>query len=216
VETNESDKLILDSREPIDIQNEAKQHFKDVTIAYLEAGDLFFPDKSIMIERKEIEDFVGSIRGEGRVFKQAYKMNMNCKHSYVIIIGSMERVYKNKYINFNEEEFVGACASLMSKHNVQVFWARNRRQFWKISKKIYEKTNEDCNAPVELKKIIPRFDDAYVGMLCQVPNLGEKRAKEILKSYKVWELFDITEKDLRQIDGIGPKMALNIKKIFKR
>ena len=66
-------------------------------------------------------------------------------------------------------------------------------------------------------KIAPRSDNKYVDMIRVVDGVGQKKAEDILKQFKVYELWDVSEKDLRNsVKGIGAKQAENIKKVFHR
>ena len=202
-------KIHLDSREPKDVQEDCKKTFgkENVVVEFMLIGDLIFPKENLCIERKRIGDAVGSIMDQ-RIFRQAVNMTENFQNSVIIIIGSWKEIQKSRYIKFSEKQFLGACASLMTKYNMKVFWVENNRQFWLTCKYLTEKCNGD---PIELETIerVKFSGDKHFDMLRIL--VGPKKAHLILAEHKFKDLVKLTKKDLQQIKGIGPGTAARVK-----
>jgi ERCC4-type nuclease len=82
---------------------------------------------------------------------------------------------------------------------------------------LFKYCNDGSRKVNDIKKIAPRSDNKYVDMIRVVDGVGQKKAEDILKQFKIYELWDISEKDLRNsVKGIGAKQAENIKKVFHR
>jgi len=206
--------IIVDSREGKDIEKEAREHFKNVEVETLFAGDIVCPIKSIGIERKEIKDFAQSVINK-RIFKQAVKMKNNFEYAYIIIIGNDEVLYRDRYIKFGENRFISVMAELMAIDGLKVIWVQNRRQFWKIVKSIFKKTKTEKNIDREFTTKKISGNNVDLSIICQVPGIGPKMGRNILKQFTLLDLFYVREKDLRQIKGIGKTHSEAIKKVFR-
>jgi len=104
-------KITLDVHE-LHIKSQGEKHFSEIEVKKLPVGDVIY--KNICIERKEINDFISSITGKGRVFQQARNMvaNFPSENCYVIIVGKQQAAVFNKKIRFSVDQFLAAQASL--------------------------------------------------------------------------------------------------------
>ena len=207
----------MDNREKIAIQKQAYGYFDSISLEQLPVGD--FICGNVVIERKSMQDFCGSFTNK-RLNNQIINMISNFgRNSYVIIIGAIEDLYTNPYINdWSEARFDGAVASLNADFpDIHIELVPNEARFFKRMKALFRKCNDGTRSNNEIKRIAPRSDNKYVDMICVVDGVGEKKAKAILKVFKVYELWDISEKDLQNsVQGIGKVQAARIKKVFHR
>lgn len=202
--------VTVDFREPKNVITNGREYFPDLNVAKLEYGDIVEGD--IAIERKTALDFAGSVNDK-RIFTQAYGMSSNYKNAYIIMTGSYEDIRNNRYCNnFPVNRFIGAMSDLLMFYNVPVLRVENENMFWRYTESIIRKSNGE--APQVIKKVPRGKGDIRIGVLMGVPNLGEKRAREILKTYTIHELCHATIDDLRTVKGIGKKRAQNIKEVF--
>jgi Fanconi anemia group M protein len=203
--------VLIDDREPKKVIHKGREFFPDLTVARLEVGDIV--ENNIAIERKTALDFAGSVN-DHRIFEQAYNMNANYDHSFVIMTGSYEDIRRNRYCNgFSVNRFIGAMADLLMFYNTPVLRVETEPMLWRYCQSIFKKANGD--APIKIKKVKRGKGDVRIGVLCGVPNIGEKRARNLLKIYTIHELCHATVDDLTTVNGIGKKRAKNIKEVFK-
>lgn len=176
----------------------------------MDVGDVV--DGNVCIERKTALDFAGSVNDK-RIFDQAFNMNANYDHSVIIMTGTYEDIRTNRYCNsFSVNRFIGAMSDLYMFYNVPVLRVENEPMFWRYCESIIRKSNGE--APQTIKKVKRGAGDVRIGVLMGVPNLGEKRARTILKDYTIHELCHASVDDLMTVKGIGKKRALNIKEVF--
>ncbi|MDP3013531.1 MAG: ERCC4 domain-containing protein [Candidatus Subteraquimicrobiales bacterium] len=205
----------MDSREPDHVIKEARKRFKTLEVSYLKVGDFVCGD--VCIERKALSDFVGSVNSK-RMYNQAANMGKNYAHNFIIIIGREKELEDKRFFNFSARRFRREIAFLMANYNVKILLVENDNAFYdqvyQLFKQFAEKTDNKKN---EIMRIAPRSGDVYVDMICVVDRIGPVKAREILKHFKVCELFDISEKDLSlSVKGVGKTQAAQIKKVFRR
>lgn len=205
---------MLDARENKEVQIEARQFLGHVDIEMLYAGDLAYPEKSLVFERKEILDFAQSIV-DGRVFRQAKKMKSNYEHCYLIIIGNENELYTNRFNTVGENRFIGVIGELLAIDDIKVMWVQNRRQYWKLIMSVAKKigTDEKEHRGFVTKKV--GNNNIELSIICQVPGVGPKIGIDILAQFSLFELFEAREKDLQQIRGVGKVLSQEIKKVFR-
>lgn len=201
--------VLVDDREPKKVIKKGRKYFPDLSVARLEVGDVI--DGNTSIERKTTLDFVGSVN-DGRIFSQAQNMKANFENSFIIMIGSYEAVRTNRYVNFPINRFIGAMADLTMLYHVPVLRVENEEQFWRYCQSLFKKANGEPPVNVTRKKA---NGDVRVGMLCAIPGIGEKKARNILKQFTIHELCHAGVDDIRTVKGIGVKRARAIKEALK-
>jgi ERCC4-type nuclease len=204
----------MDNREKSTIQKAANTYFNGVVVEQLPVGD--FVCGNVCIERKSVQDFAQSVNN-GRMNNQALNMVSNYgKRSYIIIIGAINDLY-NKYVDWTERRFDYEVAKINAAFpEINIELVPNELRFFKRIKALFKACNNDSKRVNEIKRIAPRSDNKYVDMVRVVDGIGEEKAKAILKQFKVYELWDVSEKDLQSIKGIGSAQAAKIKKVFHR
>jgi ERCC4-type nuclease len=227
-------KILIDDREPSKIIEKAKKVWSDVEVAHLPVGDIVCAENNVCIERKEIMDFVSSVRAKkgqstGRVFTQVQNMVDNFENNHVIIVGDMKKVAKSRHVRFTTEQYNGAVSSIASrkrihsvtkelKDKVPVHEVDNVSQFFKRCSAIIRKsdgTEKDLNLVTRSE---PSCDDIIAGMISYVPGIGPKKAvaiKDYFDIKKVSELIYISEEQLKEVPGIGFVQSQNFKKFFQ-
>lgn len=127
----------IDDREPKSM--EAFAVMVDTEICFLrqrmKTGDYVWKD--VCIERKEINDFCGSII-DGRVESQAKKMLKDFKKVYFIIIGNI----KDKTSNIHDNCLLGMISKLVVDYGISVLMVDNDWQFLYLMKRIFERHQE--------------------------------------------------------------------------
>ena len=208
-------KLIIDARES---RNKIKK-FEDlgfeVEFKNIPIGDFVCEEKGIVIERKTVEDFVGSFRS-GRIVKQLQQMEQ-FEHKYLIIIGAWKDLYFKK-VTITKEQICGMLSSIAVRYNAKMVHVDNENDFVRVVAKICDKTDDGKSINIydtDLLKSNIKNEDILVMMLACVPGISVKTAKKILDKFDFFGLVNCSEEDLISIDGIGKKLAEKVKNVFK-
>ena len=196
-------KIIIDSREPPKLDKKFLEIGIEVERRFLLVGDIIYGD--MCFERKEIGDWVNSFHGH--LWTQLKNMNENYQKNYLIIVGKYADLYF-KGVQCTVEQHIGALASVATNYNVKIIQVDNDIQYVSLIKKLIEKT-ENSTTHLVVEKL-SKEDDIHLRMLMQVPSVGKKRAEEILKKYKFYQLFSVSLDELKEC--CGNKVAENVKK----
>ncbi len=195
--------LIIDTKEPKYMERKFSPYHK-VKVENLPIGD--YKCGNVIIERKTIADFVGSMRGH--LQKQMMELQQY-EHPYVIIIGYYEELFTTRelakyYMRYNTEWWIGSLASINVRYgHVKVINVKTENKFISLVNKIIEKTSDNKNPLynteiMRLDKQIP-IKDRKALMLTSIPGVSLGKAKELLK------YMDIEFKHKKR----GDKMKLN-------
>jgi len=207
IDSIKSNTLYLDYREPDKISRLLEKQGIPFVLANLPTGDFVY--NNWVFERKAIADLWGSIIS-GRIFNQIENMKANFENVVIIISGSNKEAYFSMK-NFNENVINGAIASFIVKQQIQVLRVDNDSQLIKMIKLIIDKSTEA--GVVNTFKIRKMSDeDVYMSMLCCIPNVGVNKAESVLMKYKFRDLFNLSIGELKEVEGIGNKIAESIKK----
>jgi len=203
----EKDKLYVDDREPLKIRELLEKQDIKYEETRLLTGDFVF--NNWVFERKTMIDLYGSLMS-GRIFNQIENMKMNYDNVVLIISGNFKQCYF-AIPNFNENVIHGAIASFITKQHIQVIRVDNDSQLIKMVKLIIEKSSDiGVINVVKIRKMTD--EDVYLSMLCCIDKVGVNKAKNILTKYKFKDIPNLTIEQLKEIDGVGTKIAENIKK----
>ncbi|MCX6704754.1 MAG: helix-hairpin-helix domain-containing protein [Candidatus Woesebacteria bacterium] len=212
-------KILVDDREEMNSliakRQEALEENFEIEKNHLEVGDIVYPEKSLVIEVKDVGDFYGSVKG-GRIFEQALNMKNNYANCFIMIVGNWEKLLKSmKRFNNQDAGIVlhicfGAEMSLSVKYGVHVIRCDTPSEFSYKLKSLCEKLGE-CPSPKDVVKLNFSFEQRYVSIFTAIAGIGKTKAKQIAKKYpNLKSLLTATEEDLKDIDGIGPKLANEI------
>ena len=191
-----------------------KQHFKememDVKIRSMAVGDYQVSDE-VVIERKTAGDFVSSIIDK-RLFKQARELSEEFKKPLIILEG--DDLY-NGMINPNAIR--GSIASLALDFGISIIPTRNSQDTAAMIKRIAIREQNGEKVPISI-----RTDKKPVTMMEQqlfivesLPNIGPVNAKALLEHFgNVSSVFNASENELQEVEGIGEKTAKNIREVI--
>lgn len=174
-------KLLIDTHEPKKVQRYAEQMEFETEVKPLPVGDIVFEEKGIVVERKEIGDWVGSIRS-GHLQKQLQQM-INFPHPYLIISGKTQDLHFGG-IKWTAEQHAGSLASCMVRYpNLKVMFVENDKQLVRLVKKIIEKTDDGKSISIydtELLRNQVTEEDMRVKLLTNFPGLGVIKSRKLL------------------------------------
>ena len=221
-------KLLVDSREQHKINSFRKyissgcsDIIKEIEITVLKAGDAGTPDLELGWERKA-EDFVPSIFND-QLDKQLTELSDNFAHPYLFIEyeGLMDMIEKNP--NVSPDILIGKLSSVLVRHKVTVCFVG---QFY------IPIVIRMCDKHYDLNNPIKRYSPIRVGttrrrnatptevkldIVSRLPKVGAKKGNKLLEKFgnSIQNISNATVNELMEVDGIGKKLAKDIKEILK-
>lgn len=208
-------KVYVDNRETEKRKERAKKIFKNVEIKKLTCGDYVCGNTAI--EFKKDDDFINSVKDK-RIFRQVIQMNQKYHKSYVIVYGHMGKaIQKTRYRGhpFSVNQYLGALSSLVQITNVLV--VENENQAFKLAKKIFEKSNDGKNRNVIIPKKV-KNRNKMISILMLIGDISSTRAEQIIRQLNIKnlkQLTEMTENDIKSLNGFGDKTAKKIVKWLK-
>lgn len=213
--------VVLDSREPKHVKELFTEYFPEGETGQENAGDLNDHIKGIGIERKVNTDMVGSVLGnkeeDGRIWQQCYKLSQTFQHCYIILIGGYDDLPDEYKAKFSYKMWRGIKISLMTRYGIRFLTVANNREFFEVSKLIFEKSDGDLKMD-RVVRIKRTKDDQLAGCLMQINGVGLENARNIIDTFKPDGLMQICKlgvEDLMTVPKIGKVKATKIKELFK-
>ncbi len=220
-------KLIMDNKEPLRMHHQFESLKYEIEVEPLELGDYYFKcDKGeILIERKEMNDFDGSMVN-GHLFDQAERMvewlnNGENRLAYIITIGDTN--LHNEFASVNSTSRVGAMNSIQMRYGIPVNNYTTETDFIWACHKLFRSLNEgkrgqyrttdlfNYQNPDKLDRNDPRT--FFINIFRLIPGVNITKATNIVDTLvleSVNDLILINYEDLIAIDGIGPQTAHKI------
>lgn len=206
-------KIFVDNREKPETITEGRKLFPDLTVTTLPVGDVIAGN--ILIERKQIKDFEGSIK-DSRYINQAINMITAIDqgaHPYILIEGHFDQLEQDGYSTITRKAYRGAIASLTERYGLNVIEVDDLEDFWIQVDRLIVKYNDKR----EIKRVYvaPSGETVTHQMLMGINGLGPARAKAIGDIFTISDLALLTPEDLQKIEGIGPKYAESVIRAVK-
>lgn len=210
-------KLLIDSREPSWIKDVIPSYFintgiqVETEIKELPVGD--FQYGTLIIERKEINDFYSSIV-EQRMTIQKMKMVMAIEQGftpYVLIHGSMGSV---RFNNLTKRSYCGMIASL-NEYGVHTIHLENSN-VGLLCEMLYALIRKhDEEKKLSLPFIKPRGDSWTERCIKCIDGVGEEKAHSIMEKFPTLHSmmecsYDTLVEGLMEVEGIGRLTATHI------
>lgn len=200
-DTRESNSLVLRSLDNMDVEIDMKP---------LSVGD-YQINNEIAIERKTTQDFLDSIVDK-RLYKQAKSLTEEFKKPIMIIEGD------DLYSGFIQPNAVrGAIASIAIDFSIPIIPTRSEEDTALMIYRIAKREGTSENRPVQTRteKKPSNLTEQQLFIVESLPNVGPVTAKKILKEFKTIEnIVKADEEEIKKIDGIGSKIAKNIKEVL--
>ncbi len=205
--------IFVDTREANNgILEYFKQYDCDVQKKMLLYGDFVVSDR-VSIERKLVNDFVQSITDK-RLFKQLKAMKDNFERPVLIIEGE-ESLYGVLQPNIIR----GALAAISVDMSIPIIWTRDIADtagiiYW-IARR--EQILEKREVVLRNKKVPKTIEEKQEYLISSLPDVSVVRAKALLKHFKSpMNVFNASEKELKEVKGIGKGIAEKIKKVLEK
>ncbi len=182
----------------------------DVKINSMAVGDYQVSDE-VVIERKTAQDFVSSIIDK-RLFRQARELAEEFKKPLIILEG--DDLY-NGMINPNAIR--GTIASLALDFGISLIPTRNSQDTAAMIKRIAIREQNGEKIPISIrtdKKPVTMMEQ-QIFIVESLPNIGPVNAKALLEHFgSVSNVFNASEDDLQEVEGIGAKTAKSIREVI--
>ncbi len=181
----------------------------DVKVQAMAVGDYQVSDE-VVIERKTAKDFVDSIVDK-RLFKQARFLMEEFKRPLIILEG--DDLY-NGMINPNAIR--GSIASIALDFGISIIPTRNAQDTAAMIKRIAIREQSGEKTPIQIrtdKKPVNLWEQQLF-IIESLPNIGPVNAKNLLEHFgTVANIINASESQLQEVEGIGKKTAVNIRKV---
>ncbi|MCC7553862.1 MAG: DEAD/DEAH box helicase [Methanobacteriaceae archaeon] len=183
----------------------------NVKIKSMVVGDYQVSD-DVIIERKTAKDFVDSILDK-RLFKQANSLREEFKKPIMILEGD------DLYSGFiNPNAIRGSIASIALDFGISIIPTRGPEDTAAMIKRIAirEQKGEKTNIQIRTDKKPVNLWEQQVFIIESLPNVGPVNAKKLLEEFgTVKNIINASEEELQAVEGIGKKIAENIKKVLE-
>jgi len=211
--------IVVDSRESksmvVNLLDKVGANYRIDTI---EVGDYIVGD--IAIERKEINDYVGSLTS-GRLHNQLYNLSFNYPVSVLLIEGYIDEVLM--YRKIKKQTYISSLAGAISKrapdgargviNMVMVSTPYDTALFLKY----LDEKQDSIRKPVIAKKKGIGSEEFAISILSSLPNVSEVRARRLLEHFgSVQCVMNASIDELMEVKGIGESTAKEIHDIIRK
>ena len=203
-------RIIFDSRESKSLVISGLMQKAELEERVLETGDFLLSDR-VVCERKTVQDFAKSI-SDGRLFEQVCRMKNEFPVALLIIEGS--GIYSS---NLKPQAIRGAIASIAVDFGIPIIWTRSPSEtaemLYSIAHREQISSGRDVRVRCGKKPKTVRHMQKY--LVSSLPGIDYCRADSLLKHFKCPEfLFTASEKELRQVKGIGRELARKMREVI--
>ncbi|WP_321430144.1 DEAD/DEAH box helicase [uncultured Methanolobus sp.] len=211
-ENKDSIKIIVDQREiRSSVARSLDRNGVEITVNTLEVGDYILSDR-IAVERKETQDFVGSLI-EQKLFGQIVNLSRTYEKPILIIEG--ESLFNCRGINPNAIH--GTLASISLDFGVPIFHTRDPEDTAALLQHIAKREQVDEKREVNMhgKKAAAMLPQQQEYVVSSIYDIGPKAARNLLKHFgSVENVMKASYEELLEVNNVGPKTAAKIRKII--
>ena len=184
-----------------------------IKVKQLEVGDFVLSD-DVVVERKTVEDFLQSMV-DGRLFTQLMKMSENYASPLVLVEGSRSDLFSLRDIHRNA--IIGALSSIALNYKVPVLFTEDENEtaefLMVIARREQLAAEKDIRLRVGRKGLTLAEQQRFIAE--SLPLVGPTLAKSLLKHFgSIKGIVDADEKQLQEIEKLGPKKAKQIMKVL--
>ncbi len=205
-------RLIVDSRElPTAVPRELTRLGVEISGESLQIGD-YIASEEVGIERKESGDFLQSLI-DGRLFSQLNSLRSAYRRAVLIIEG--EQLTGQRAIN--PASIYGALASIAIRIQVPIIWTKDAEQTAQVLYRIARMEQIDENRSLRTRTGDAKSSDAETleYILSGFPFVDTVTSRAIFERFGTLErIFSASEKELKIVKGVGPKIAGRMKRLL--
>ncbi|MEM2168134.1 MAG: ERCC4 domain-containing protein [Candidatus Bathyarchaeia archaeon] len=207
-------KLVVDSREKVGgkVANYFKAKGYEVSVEKLEAGDYWILGaENYAVERKSASDLAKSLV-EVRLWDEVKKLK-EVENAKPVFIFEHGRLYGKVQLPV----VLGALASIALDFEVPVLSSTSLSQTILILERLCVRAiGKGPSRPPTFKPRAETYEEKALRVLSSLPMVSAVRAKKLLERFgTVKNVVNATVEELTQTEGIGEKIAEEIKKVVE-
>ncbi len=179
----------------------------------LEVGDFLVSDRTA-VERKRADDFVDSLV-DNRLFPQLNAMRDQFDNPVIIVEGKDLHGHRDVHPN----AIRGALASIATEYEIPVLWSDSVEETADLLVALAKREQEDNDRHVTLRgeKRATTENELQKYIVAGLPNVSDTLAERLLDRFgTVRDVFDASEEELKETEGIGDEKAARINDILAR
>jgi len=201
--------VYVDNRE---LRSGVPKHLRElgaeVEVRTLDVAD-YVVSEDVGIERKSANDFIGSII-DGRLFDQVERIKRAYVKPLIIVEGELYGIR-----NIHPNAIRGAIAAVTIDWGVPVLFSSGKEETAQFIYLIAKREQDEKKKEVRLrseKKALTLAERQRL-IVEGLPNVSSTLAKRLLRHFgNVERVFTATEEELKEVEGIGPKKAREIRR----
>ena len=184
----------------------------NLSLEKLQVGDFLLSGR-VAVEYKTVPDFVDSIL-DGRLLSQLKEL---CKYERpLLIVEGIEDIYSVRKVHPNSIR--GMIATITISYGIPIIQTKNAKDtaeyLMSIAKREQAEEKNEIQHHYKKPETVKEQQEYFVSAL---PNIGMGGARPLLKHFKsVKNIINASEKELRDVDLIGPKKSKSLKDIFDK
>jgi len=183
----------------------------NIKLEMLQCADYILSER-VGVELKKTEDFVSSII-DGRLLEQLKTLKQSYTRPLIIIQGTQD-LYSVR--NVHPNAIRGMLATIAVSYGIPILYTKDEKDsaalLLAIAKREQDETKKDFSPHADRKPMTLKEQQEY--LVSALPSVGPNLAKELLKHFgSVQAVFMSSENGLRNVPGVGEKIARAIKEL---
>jgi ERCC4-type nuclease len=181
----------------------------EIEFKELKIGDYIVKD--VIIERKTVQDFIGSMINH-RLINQIEELKQY-ENKLLIIEGiSEQELYKEENTNINANAIRGFLLNILLIHKIPIIFSKNPEDTAKFINVLSKRKDREINLNAKKKTLDKKEQLQFI--VEGFPSVGPKKAKKLLEKFgSIQNIILASTEDLKEILGI---QAENIREIMER
>ncbi len=183
-----------------------------IELKQLNVGDYIISDR-VAVEYKTVQDFVDSII-DGRLLEQIKGLREGYFKPLIIIEGD-EDIFSQR--NIHPNAIRGMLATITVSYGIPVIQTKNFKETANLLAVIAKRESEEGRNFSFHNRKPTTLKDQQEYIVSSLPNIGPSLAKDLLQFFGTPRaIFNASEQDLKKVEGIGEKLAKNIKEVSEK
>jgi Fanconi anemia group M protein len=183
-----------------------------VKLDMLQCADYVLSSR-VGVELKTSADFVDSLI-DGRLLEQLKTLKRSYERPLIIIQGTQD-LYSLR--NVHPNAIRGMLGTIAISYGIPILYTKDEKDsaalLLSIAKREQQEDKKDFSPHADRKPMTLKEQQEY--LVSCLPSVGPQLAKELLKSFgSVACIFAATEQELKKVEGVGDKIAKQIRNLI--
>jgi len=181
-----------------------------VISAPLGQGDYKVSER-VLIERKTAQDLSDSLI-DGRLFEQAKRLRKSCEMPMILIEG--DDIFSKR--NIKKNALFGALATLGLNFNIPLMFTSSPKETAEFIEVVRAREERSGTSMKKDLSRIEQAEDPRISILAGFPGVSGVIARRLVERFSSLEkIFNASEKELLEVDGIGPSKARELRGLME-